>query len=102
MTIAEQLGETVTEAAFTALWPDEIPPFDGFMAFLGRLLVKELPADAARLEVALKRTDQWRIRVDGGCGSAQGPMLFYAEIVWLPPAKTYRGTASARPAPKGR
>ena len=100
MAITAQLREAVTGEAFAGLWPDEVPPFDAFMEFLGGLLGRDLPADVANLRVELKRTDRWRIRVDGACDSAGGPLLFYAEVVWLPTGRMYRGTGAVRKAPE--
>jgi hypothetical protein len=52
MPVADQLREAVTSEVFAGLWPDDVPPHDAFLEFLGGLLATHLPADVTHLSAA--------------------------------------------------
>ena len=96
MTTSEQLQLLVTDESFRSLWPAEKPSFDAFTTTLARLIGNHLPPVFESLKVVVKRTDTWRIRVDGACLAENKPREFYAELVWLPAPKNFRGTIHAK------
>jgi hypothetical protein len=89
------IRNAIDATEFEESWSGERPPFDKFVTIATKRLKSALPDGVSDLDITIAPYGKNRVRIDGSCNTSVGPHTFYAEIVWLPNSKTFRGTADA-------
>jgi hypothetical protein len=86
----------IPEESFLESWSGVPVAYQSFLDDAARRLAKHLPDQIEDLKAGIRSDGLQRIRLDGSALSDSQSLTFYAEIVWIPSSKTFRGNVSVR------